>query len=359
MSKLLFVLAVLMILVFPGFALAAELKTGETRASVAKDQVVEDDLYIASGEVDVAGTVNGDVVAAGGTVRISGKVAGDLAVAGGTVFIEGEVADDVRVAGGTVSVSGRIGNDLILFGGTTEVTSEANVAGDVLAGAGSLTISGTTGSVKAGIGELTIASTAKINGDLTYTSDREATIESGATITGQTVREQPTRTGVDRVMQFGGAFPILTLVMALLFLYVFPNKAAKVAVTWRRGFAGNLLWGFLFLIGVPIAAVILMVSLIGLPIGFGLFLIYPILLYVGSLTAALGLGTWLKNLMDREKEPRPTWLAVVLGVAGLAILGYIPFVGWILGFLAFLSGLGALVRYDWDVVTELRAGKTL
>ena len=171
---------------------------------------IEGDLVAAGGVVDVTGPVDGDVVAAGGSVNLNGNVGGDILASGGDVDITGSISDHVRAAGGSVRIDAVVGDDVIAGGGSVTLRSGATVAGDLIVGAESAKVDGVVqgdallGVEKATIGgtvkgnvemigdRLTLESTARIEGDLTYTSERELTMETGAQILGETVRIVPT-----------------------------------------------------------------------------------------------------------------------------------------------------------------------
>src|SRR5919201_2031469 len=132
---LLTVLLVLVAVLVPGSASAAELRQGD-RVVVAPGETVNDDLYVFGGSVSVQGTVNGDVVFLGGTSTVSGLITGDLLVLGGTTTITGDVRGSVRAAGGTVNIAGRVDRDVALGAGTLDVAPSARLGRDLLAAVG-------------------------------------------------------------------------------------------------------------------------------------------------------------------------------------------------------------------------------
>jgi hypothetical protein len=100
----------------------------------------------------------------------------------------------------------------------------------------------------------------------------------------------------------------------------------------------------------PFAAVLLIATLIGLPMGLGYFLfVLPLLWFLGLIVA----GTWvgdrvLGSLRGRVETTRP-WLAAAIGIAGLLLLGRVPVVGMLV-FLAITLGSGAVVLLGWRAV---------
>ena len=347
-------------IILPISVFAQDFRTNDNRVYIGSGETVDHNVYAFSGDVTVDGTVNGDLFVGGGQVTINGTVGQDLFVGGGTVNIKGKVSGDLRVAGGNVNISGTVGGELLSGAGTLNIEKDAVVNGEVSIGAGQATIAGTTGSILASVGTLTLDGTAKVNGNLTYTSKDDAIIQGGAVISGSTTHKLPPVQKSASQTFFSGkllAF-LITIIIAFLFLFIFPNKSTALASDWKNRYGMNLLWGFIALILVPIAAIILMVTVIGIPIGIGAFLLYPIYLYLGNIVGTIALGTWIKNWWEKEKSPTPSWLAVVIGAIVMAVLSYVPVIGWLAIFIVFLAGIGALIRFDWNLFIELRSKKT-
>jgi cytoskeletal protein CcmA (bactofilin family) len=343
----------------PLTAMAAEFRSGADRIRIGPTERITDNLYVAAGEVAVEAPVDGDIFVAGGQIRVTGTIRDDLFVAGGNIQVEGPVQGDVRVAGGNISLRSDIGGDLLVAGGNVELLSGADVAGQVWASGGQVTIASTTGPVMAQAGQLRLEETAHIRGDLRYTSREEAQIAAGATVDGETVRQalpgRQDRRGLAGALTGAGLFALLvTLIMALLFIYVLPVKTAALAVSWRQNFGMNILWGLLFLLVTPILAVLLLISVVGMPLGIGVLLLYPIFLYIGQLTLVIAVGAWLRSWWDKDRGLYVDWVAAIIGVVATFIIALIPIIGALVLFIAYLAALGALVRYDWNLVRTLR-----
>jgi hypothetical protein len=211
-------LAVVMLLLFSGTALAAEVLQGDPYI-LPRGEVINDDLYVTGSEVIIDGTIEGDLVVAGGYVEINGVVMGDLLAAGGAVVIAGAIQDDVRAAGGGVVLSGSVGDDFFAaagggwagmpipmapmtmgdrsvpqglqvaagstIGGDAYIAGgQAQVAGsvgaDLNAAMGSLTFAGqVAGDANLDAASLTIADSALVQGELTYSTDSDTVVPAG------------------------------------------------------------------------------------------------------------------------------------------------------------------------------------
>lgn len=357
-------LVVVAVALVPAVAMAAQFRAGEDSVRVT-DDVINDNLYVAGGDILVDSTVRGDAFVAGGQIEVSGQIGNDLFIGGGNIRVTGPVGEDIRIGGGSIRIENDVAGELMVGGGSVEIAEGAHVAGPVYVGAGQLTIAGTTGPVMAGTDSLRVTSTAQVNGDLQYTSANQAQVEEGATITGKTMRRIPPQPPEGKKIAgatlFGGSiiWLIVSLVMLLLYVYVLPNKAKAVSTDWRDTFWFNLLIGFVFLIVTPIAGVVLLISIIGIPLGIGVLLLYPIALYIGKLVGTVAAGTWLRSLLDKKASGKVDWISAVIGFLGLSLIALVPALGGLVVFVVFLVGLGALVRYDWKLLQDLRGGKKI
>ena len=355
--------------------------TRETKiVRVGADEIIEKDFYISAGDVvEISGTVNGDVVIAGGQLLIDGVVNGDLLAVGGTVNLSGEVTQDARIVGGQLNVTGKIGRNLTVVGGNIDIGKTAEIGGgllggggkinisapingDVVVGAGTLTIGSViNGNLEVGVGSLRLTENAVIDGDLTYYSDTEATIDKTATVSGKIVQKVPPEgTILSKDFDFGAfgkgislGARIVSLLAALLFgllmLRFYPNYTKRVATTAKLKFWKALGVGFLTLIIAPITAITLFITIIGFPIGVIIIFSYLVYLYTAKIFVAYWAGDFIyKKLGKRENV---YWIYVV-GIVAYYLVSLIPFIGGLTSFVVLLVGLGAVV-IDYRITYEL------
>lgn len=167
----LLVLFVLALSVFVPAASAYDGRTGE-RVVVARDEVIDDDLFVSGNTVTVDGTVNGDLIAAGQTVTINGKVTGNVIAAGSGVIVNGEVGHDVFAAAGVVTVgpNAQINYNAYTAGGSVESRAGSRIGGSLLLAAGQGLVSGqVTNDLLAGANRLRLEST--VGGDAKIAAD--------------------------------------------------------------------------------------------------------------------------------------------------------------------------------------------
>lgn len=133
-------------LVITPTAYAYDGRTGN-RVVIAKDEVINDDLYLGGDEVIVEGTINGDLMAAAERVVISGKVTGDLWVIGSEVIVNGEIGDDVFAAAAVVRLesNARVADDMFSAGAGVESSAGSQVGGSLMIGAFQGLVAGNVG----------------------------------------------------------------------------------------------------------------------------------------------------------------------------------------------------------------------
>jgi cytoskeletal protein CcmA (bactofilin family) len=342
--------------------LAADLRSGD-RITVASDEVINDDLYIAGSDITVDGTVNGDLVAFGNTITVNGTVNGNLLAAGQTVNVNGNVGHTARVVGQTININGNIGGDLVTFSSETNISSKAEVGRDFLFGAGNARIDGPIGrNIKGGGGQVTISDgvggdvdltvdnltvtpTTNIEGSLKYTSENEADIQSGAQIVGETTHNIPEAKKRSPLSGIGGKILgfMMAFVVGLVIILIAPRRSASAADTIRNRPWASLGWGAVILFATPIAAILVCFTVIGLPVGLIALALYAIAIYISQIFVSLFVGRWILGRF-RGIDSRGMMIgAMALGLFILTLLRLIPYLGFWIGLAIVLFGLGAVV----------------
>jgi cytoskeletal protein CcmA (bactofilin family) len=244
------------------------------------------------------------VVLTGGLVVPEGETVGTVVVFNGPVVIEGTVTDAVVVFNGRTEISGTVEEDVVVFNGRVFIRSGAEVGGNVA-------------------------------------SRETPEIEEGATVRGN-VESIANRVDWEN-LGFAGrvawwiGYTVSTLILGLLLLLFAPRLDVAIAdvVRSRMGAAFGLGAAAFFL--VPIVAVILLVTIVGIPLGLFVLLALALLYTVGYVAGAHALGRLL------VKMPRSRFLAFLAGLGILRLLALVPFLGGLVWLVASIFGLGALV----------------
>lgn len=327
------VVALVVLAAVPGLA-AAETRSGGS-VVVGEGETVDEDLTAFAGNVVVRGTVNGD-----------------LTVFAGNVVVTGTVTGDVEATGGNVRVNGDVGGGLTGAAGTLTVGPEAAIDGDVQFGAGTAVVRGEiAGDAAIGADDLTVGPTAAIGGDLEYDAgsfDRSPDARIGGAVTRNEDLGQGEFAPVPAVPNWIGALYgfLVNLLFGALLLLVLPGFSGDVA---RRAIDRPLYmggYGLLVLIAVPILLVLFAITIVGIPITLLGALLFALAVWIAYLYGAFAVGAWLVSLADS----RNPWLALVVGLLVVALVGLVPFLGGLVQFLVSLLGLGALaaaLRAAW------------
>jgi cytoskeletal protein CcmA (bactofilin family) len=316
------------------------------------DQPVAGDLYIAGGMVRIKSRVAGDVLAVGGSVIIDGEVQQDVRAAGGMVEINGQVYQNVTAAGGTVLInkSGVVQGHLIATGG--RVLVDGTIGGNQWLSAGTVMLNGRVGGqTKLQAEVVKVGPTAVLAGAVTGETEEPLTVAEGAqlqqapTVT-QRVEDNDTVEGSTAAGVLIGA-SLLSLVMGMIatafFVAIFPSASERVAEQFATQPMVSLVWGSVYLFVTPFIAVLLMVTVIGLPLGSIFLLGYILSLFFGNWVAALGLGRKIARWSGHQGLIRSSWWQLLAGFGVLLVLNLITVIGWLLRALLWLVGLGALV----------------
>ena len=356
---------------------------------LAAGEVIADDLYVAASEIYIDGTVEGDLIAGGNTIVINGTVTGDALLAAASIQLNGEIAGDMRAAGAAVGIAGTIGEDLLAAGGGgtsfpipatnqnidpgVRLADSAQVGGDAVLGGGAGRVAGTiVGDLWLGMGATTLA--AQVDGDAQIASETISVADS-ATISG-TVRytspaPNPTLEAVattaeytpptpaqrpDPVAVFLGWVLRTALVLAgfALLAWLTLRLAPRLltgparALAAQPGQAGlyGLLTALLFIF-LPLASALLVFVMVlfwgwfpGVVLGLALFGALAVLWFLSPLITGLWLGRRLATAFGREANDLA---ALLSGVLLLALLGRLPYVGWLVSLASFVLALGALI----------------
>ncbi|MFB6119773.1 MAG: polymer-forming cytoskeletal protein [Halobacteriaceae archaeon] len=304
--------------------------------------------------VEEGETVTG-LEAVGGTVIVRGTVDGDLEGLAGTIVVTGTVTGDVEASAGNVQIGGRVGGDVTAATGSFVLERNASIGGNLRVAAGSVHVEGSVGGFVESAADTTVLGpTASVGGDLRYSGDLERA--AGATVAGTVTRDESL--GVN-VSVFGLSAPtipgwtvalyaaLVNFVVGAILLYAVPEFAGGVAERARETPLRSAGVGFLTLVAVPVALVLLLITVIGIPLSIVGVFAFVVLLWAGYVFGAYALGSWLCSLADVANR----YAALALGLVAVTALSLVPWVGGLAEFVVFLLGLGALT---WSLYRAVR-----
>lgn len=303
---------------------------------------VPGDAIMAGGDVRFSGTTGGDYIGVGGKQVISGRIHGSLRAAGGEVQVIAVVDRNATVAGGKVVLDSAavIGRNAYFVGGDVQVNG--TVREGLLASAGKVSLNGEVGrDVQINGGELRIGPRAQITGNLRYRVPAENVhIDPAARISGTVTALHVSKAwgpGPWRLLWILGFLVVGAVVVAL-----FPRFTAEAAEILPQRPGRSALFGLGWIILVPIAICIAVITIIGIPLALVATALYIVLLYLGRTTIAVWLGRRL--LGTRALAGRQGVLVNFLaGGLILVLVSIIPVIGSWLMVIATVLGLGTIL----------------
>lgn len=306
------------------------------------------------------------------TLQLTGSFLGDVWGAGEFVTLSGTAANHARLAAMKMLIlTGNVGRNLMAFAPTISLASNATVGGSALLVGQDIIADGTIrgdvrimatkvilsgrfdGNVNITAGDITVTPGTRIAGNLVYRMDRDLVLDSRVTLGGKMMKTdllqpeaRPPTTIADLLLQL--ALLCGAILAGLVFVTIVPGIMAlsvhKLADSpWRC-----VLFGILTAALVPVTALFLFFTLVGIPLCVMFMLAYLILIYFSKIV----IGLYVGHLLLRRKMPIPASLlfpVMALGLLVLYVAVNLPFpVGLLAWFAITLAGMGALVSAILD-----------
>jgi hypothetical protein len=275
------------------------------------------------------------------SVGLAGIVAadeGEQSTTGRVVFVTGgdvevgadEQADAVVVISGDVDIAGTV-NGLLVVDGTATTHRGATID--------------TIGVVN---GTVDLAAGTTVLGDVLQLSSAVHGAENA--VIGGTVKDVAGDVAGFAIFMGVAALAIwigigIATILAGLLVAGLAGRQAQTAAALIRAKPGTtFLVGLVAMVVTPVVAGIAMVTIVGIPAGFGLLLvIWPAAAFIGYVVAAIWLGQWLLGRREGTAAAERPYAAATVGLLAAFVIGLIPIATAILS----LFGLGAVVVAAW------------
>jgi hypothetical protein len=200
---------------------------------------------------------------------------------------------------------------------------------------GDVTIRGSVaGGVVAVAGQVTLGQRGRVADDIVY-GDEKPVLAPGSRVGGDIEKIKIGDASIVAAIGFWIGFTISLLLLGIVLLLLAPRAGDAVARAGRDKPLIAALVGLGTLILLPVIAIVACITIIGLPLGIVLLLLILPLYAAGYLSAALIVGRLIL------KQARI--LAFLVGLVILQLLTLIPIAGGLIGLLATIFGLGALM----------------
>src|SRR5207244_7946174 len=179
-------------------------------------------------------------------------------------------------------------------------------------------------------------------------SEHQADISPGA-VAGQVrfdqiqpkQRQEPLLNGL---FDFGGLIWLIgSAILGGLAIVLAPRASARAIELGRQQPLATFGWGLTALLAGPVVAILVGVTLVGIPLALAIAAVY----WVGLMLAwpALGLlvGSEVARLVRRD-PPLPVFGALLVGLILLHLVTHVPVLGGLVAFLGLSFGLGLIVQ---------------
>lgn len=258
---------------------------------------------------------------------LNGRV---MVVAGGDVSVPaGEEAELVVVADGHADVAGSV-RTLVVVNGSATTAADARLD--------SITVVNSTLDLVAGT--IVAGDISQLNS--TINGADGATVEGSITdLTGDAAAFSLFLGFASIVLWLG--FGLATILVGLVVAALAASQMRRATSYLSRKPGTTFLTGLLAAVALPIVAVLALLTVIGIPTGFALLVVvWPAAAFVGYLVAAFWIGEWLVN-RGRATPPEHPYLAAVLGIVIVIVLGVVPLVTTVVS----IFGLGGVILAAW------------
>ncbi len=332
-------------------------------------------VFVAGGTLTVRDPVAGDLFAAGGSVDVDAAVGGDALAGAGKLQLGGNVGESIYAAAGQVTIAGKVGRHVRAAGGQVVVEPEAEVLGNVSVAAGQVRLLGAVrgdvlvaggrlwidavvgGDVLASTGLVELGPNARIAGKLRHRGglvQRDPTAQVAGGIESWLVGWEladaedasPTAAGRTAAPPTAIAWPwtLALVLLAAMQLAALPALQAGVGRTLRQRPGLSVLLGVAWLVCAPLALLLLLLTVIGIPITLLGAVLYIALLPLAYVSTAIALGDWALQAWRSAAVARWAWRVAAAAIV-LVLLSQttrVPWLGTVVLALAVLAGLGAL-----------------
>jgi len=298
------------------------------------------DVFAAGNNTNVdAVNASGNVFAAGNMVNVAeSTVLADIFAAGQNVSI-----DKTNVSGNVFAAANNIALDSVNAGdifATAQIIDFTGTADNMYLAGGNVTLNGTaTGDVYVEAESITFGDDFKVTGNLTVKAKQEPAINGvsygsysfveNTTDASETVKEVGIVAKVIKKITSLLYWIPAMIILSLLLIFLFGKNLDEAKDMLVTKPAGLIVTGVVGWIAIPVAAVILAITVIGIPLAAIIGLVYIILVWAGLTFAGASLG----RLVLPKLHPV---LSSIIGVAILELVRIIPVVG---GFVAIAADM--------------------
>ena len=287
-------------------------------------------------------TLNGSLAVVGGNALIedNATVKGDVVLIGGNLTINGDISGNVAIIGGNLTISGKIDGDIAVVGGQAALTKTAEVNGDIA----------TVG------GQVEKDPDAKVSGNIVNNAPLAGVPKVPSIPNVPNVPSVPNVPNIPKVnVNVNPLWEVVNVIWRaiavaaigmLLTLFLQPQlERVADAITHQPLMAGS--FGLLAVVVIPLAMLIMIVTLILIPVAIVVALLVPLAWLFGLVALGQEVGERFTKAINRIWPPvLSTGFGIFLLLLVGGFVGLIPCIGWLIPFLIGLIAIGG-VAMTW------------
>src|SRR4030042_191663 len=233
---------------------------------------------------------------------------------------EGMKVNNVIVIGGQITVTGLVENNVVALGGSVVLTSKALVRGNVVCIGGGI---------------------ARGRGAPVFCKGKEINSSNISAIINSFFRGEPE--GWSALFNIISLyFQGLIFILALLAAFIIPRPLTAIKQSIQESKIKSFFWGLLATLMITPFFILLVISIAGIyliPVAFTALLMAFIL---GYIAAAALLGDIILTKIAHSYK-KPLIVETILGLILLLVIGWIPYIGWLIKVFVVTSGLGGVL----------------
>ena len=320
-----------------------------------QDSTSKNYFYAGTEDVNITTPVKGDVfVVTSGNVTIDTDISGNAFICANTVTI-GEyslIEASLFNASNSLILSGDVG--INVYNISRNFTLSGNVDCDVFSSSAQSNLDGCiSGNVNISSENITISDESSIEGDLNYSSKKQVDIPEN-TVEGKvnfsSINTDTEVSTITKISDFLAS--VLSLAVLAIVLFVIGKwlncKFINTYPDFVKNLPKSLLYGFLALIIIPIASLILLICGVTINLAFILTALYLVLLLIASSVVIIVLSKLVAEKLNVKFEKANNTLLTILSIIVLSIvyklIQLIPVLGSITIFAFLIIGIGILIN---------------
>ncbi|NOX51932.1 MAG: hypothetical protein GXP16_15560 [Gammaproteobacteria bacterium] len=351
--------------VTPTPANALEIRRDKDVVTINKSETINDTLFVAAETVLIEGVITGDLVAMGRRIDISGSVEGNVLTFAESVTLSGKVGGFALGAASSYDLHGAtVGGDLWAAGENVDIDDEARVGRNAIIATQTATVKGSvkkdlfafaeTVELSGVLGEdleafatrVKLLGDAHVGGNVRFRSGNEDRLHraENVRIDGDVEFldmpeefEDKSRYATVEFYLWQVARLIAAFLVGLAFVWFVPGyRSVSIGAGVEALKTAGV--GFLIMVSVPIMAVLVAFTLVGLPLSFIAVAAWLLCLYLAKIVVGAVVGRMLLSQSDSLAWTLLAGLSIVIVAVNL------PFIGGIINVVLTIVGLGLIAQ---------------